>query len=270
MPEILKYLHDGLDAPLFKFGGGQFTTGSLTGALLAFLLLILGARWLRLWMLKRLSRGPLDLSMRETVSSLTHYLVLIVGTLLILDGSGVKLSSFTVLAGALGVGVGFGLQNIFSNFISGLIVMFERPIKLGDHIVVAGVEGDVVDIGMRATHLLTAQGSTVIVPNQNLITNNVVNWDRHGKSAAVLQFRLNGKPADDEALLLAVVGGNPAVLKVPEPTVFTVAVDHAGHVMELHFWLAGDALSRLKVISEINRSLLERLAALNQGIAPNP
>jgi small-conductance mechanosensitive channel len=270
MTEILKYLHQGLDAPLFTFGGGQFTTGSLAGALIAFLLLIMGSRWLRLWMLKRLSRGPLDLSMRETVSSLTHYLVLAIGTLLILDGSGVKLSSFTVLAGALGVGVGFGLQNIFSNFISGLIVMFERPIKLGDHIVVAGVEGDVVEIGMRATRLLTAQGSTVIVPNQNLITNNVVNWDRRGWSAAVLQFRLNGKPAEDEALLLEIARGNQAVLKTPEPSVFTVAVDHAGHVLELHFWLAGDALARLTVISQINCAVLERLAALNQGIAPNP
>ena len=264
-------LDDPLKLHLFAFGGTEFTTGSLIGMLVSLLALMLLSRWLRRWMLRRiLARGHLDLSTRETVSSLTQYLVLAIGFVVILDGVGVKLSSFTVLAGAVGVGVGFGLQNIFSNFISGIIVMLERPVKIGDHVVAGGMEGDVVQIGMRATTLLTAQGSLVIVPNQNFITGAVVNWDRGGTSAVALQWRMMGKPDEDLALLLRVAQANAEVLKSPAPEAFIVAADHAGHVMELHVQVGGDAAQRLRCISAIHLAVLQELAGLGQNLALSP
>ena len=268
------FFHD-LDDPfglrLFSFGGAVFTVGSLLGMLGALLALLLLSRWLRRWLLARiLARGHLDLSTRETVSSLTQYLVLSVGIVLILDGAGIKLSSFTVLAGAMGVGVGFGLQNIFSNFISGLIVMMERPVKIGDHVVAGGMEGDVVEIGMRATTLLTAQGSLVIVPNQSFITGAVVNLNRGDTSAAVLQWRMMGKADEDEALLLRLASANPQVLPSPAPRAYILSADHAGHVMELHVQLRGDATKRLSCISALNKALLEELARAGQNLAPSP
>jgi small-conductance mechanosensitive channel len=268
---FLQYLHDALALKLFNVGGAPFTAGHLVAALLALAALLLFSRWLQNWMLRRLlGRGHLSLDTRETAASLTRYLVLTVGVIVILDAVGIRLSSFTVLAGALGVGVGFGLQNIFSNFVSGLMVMFERPVKLGDHIVVSGVEGDVIAIGMRATTLRTAQGNNVIVPNQGFITGNVVNWSRDGTTAAVLQWRMQGAPAEDEALLLRVLGDNPRVLKAPAPSAYVISADHAGHVMEAHFHVSGDAQGRLRVCSDINRALLEALAKANQALAANP
>ena len=267
---LLQYLGDALDLKLFTAGGAPFTLGSLLTALIALIALLWFSRWLRLWMLSRLgAHSHMSLDTRETVSSLTRYVVLVLGLMAILDSVGIRLSSFTVLAGAIGVSVGFGLQNIFSNFISGLIVMFEHPVKLGDHIVVAGVEGDVIEIGMRATTLRTAQGSTVIVPNQNFITGNVVNWTA-GSAATVLQWRMMGKVADDTALLLKILEAQPGVLKAPAPTAYVVAADHAGHVMEVHFRIGGDAETRLRTISDINRAVLDALAAAGQALAPNP
>src|SRR5258706_9170215 len=246
-------MRDTLDARLFSVAGNPFTLGSLLGALVALIALLVFARWLRRLISQRLlARGHFDASIRETVSALTQYVVLGIGIVSILNIAGIQLSSFTVLAGAFGVGVGFGLQNIFSNFISGLIVMFERPIKIGDHIVLGGVDGDVAYIGMRATTLRTAQGSLVVVPNQAIITNNVTNWDRIGSSAISLQFRLAGPLAEDEALLLLVVQGNPAVVKPPQPAVYVTAADQARQLLEVHFERQGDATSRRRVGSGDN------------------
>jgi small-conductance mechanosensitive channel len=271
MTEVTALLRDTFDIELFKIGGNDFTLGALLIALSALVALMVFARWLReLISLRLLSRGHLDLSTRETVSALTQYVVLAIGVVTILNAVGIQLSSFTVLAGAFGVGVGFGLQNIFSNFISGLIVMFERPIKIGDHVVLAGIDGDVAHIGMRATTLRTAQGSVVVVPNQAIITNNVTNWDQIGSSAVSLQFRMAGTIEEDTDLLLRVLGGNPDVLKVPAPAVYVPAVDHAGHLMEAHFNVQGDAAGRLGVISAINAAVLADLARRGKALAANP
>ena len=270
MTEFSALVRDTLDLRLFSLAGTPFTLGSLLGALVALIALLMFARWLRRVISQRLlARGHLEVSTRETVSALAQYIVLGIGIVSILNAVGIRLSSFTVLAGAFGVGVGFGLQNIFSNFISGLIVMFERPIKIGDHIVLGGVDGDVAYIGMRATTLRTAQGSLVIVPNQAIITSNVTNWDHIGRSAISLQFRLTGPMAEDEALLLRVVEGNRDVLKSPAPAVFVAAVDHAGHLMEVHFSVQGDATKRFAIVSAINTALAAELAASGKALAPN-
>ncbi|HZR37384.1 MAG TPA: mechanosensitive ion channel domain-containing protein [Nevskia sp.] len=268
---FLQYFDDILTRPLFSFSGTHFTLGGLLGMLAALVVLLVFSRWLRSWILRRLgTHGHLDYGTVEIIASLARYAVLAIGLLLILEQAGIHLSSFTVLAGALGVGVGFGLQNVFSNFVSGLIVMFERPVRLGDHIVVAGAEGDVVEIGMRATTLRTAQGSLVIVPNQSFITGNVTNWDDAGPPITVLQWRMMGAPKDDEALLLRVLDAHPEVLKAPAPGVYLVAADHAGHVMEAHFRIRGNAEQRLRIVSEIHRGVLDELGRLKQALAPNP
>jgi len=271
LTELLTLLNETLDTRLFRLGGSDFTLGSLLAGLIALVALLVLARALRRWMSQRLlARGHLDASTRETVSALTHYIVLGIGFVTILNAIGIQLSSFTVLAGAFGVGVGFGLQNIFSNFISGLIVMFERPIKIGDHIVLAGVDGDVAHIGMRATTLRTAQGSFVVVPNQAIITNNVTNWDQFGSSAISMQFRLAGTLADDQAMLLGVLDANAGVLKMPERSVYVVATDHAGHLLEIHFSVRGDAVERLAIVSAVNTAVSNELTRTGRAFAPNP
>ncbi len=188
----------------------------------------------------------------------------------ILDFIGVRLSSFTVLVGAVGVGLGFGLQNIFANFISGLIIMFERPIKIGDHVVLAGVDGDVVMIGIRATTLRTAQGSLVAVPNQAIISNNVMNWNTGPAgdgSLLSLQFRMAGEVEDNKAFLLRVLADNADVLKVPAVAAFVVAADHGGYLVEVHFGVRGDASERLAIVSAIYSTVLAELARAGKSLA---
>jgi len=126
----------------------------------------------------------------------------------------------TFLAGALGVGVGFGLQNITSNLISGIILLFERPIKIGDRIEVGGVHGDVVRISPRATTIVTNDNIAVIVPNSDFITGRITNWsytDRDVRFHIPVGVSYRSGPEEVRRLLLAVAGAYPGVLKQPEP-----------------------------------------------------
>lgn len=271
MHDLIDPLSDALAVRLFTLAGAPFTLGHFLAALAALFALLVVTRRLRGWLRTRLIHyGRVDTSTVETISALTQYVLLTLGFLTILNEVGLKLSSLTVLAGSFGVGVGFGLQNIFSNFISGLIVMFERPVKIGDHIVVSGMEGDVVRIGMRATTLKSTQGSFIIVPNQAIITSNVINWDEGFHSAVVLQYRMLGGVKDNQALLLEVARGVPDILETPAPSAYVTGVDHAGQIMELHFTVSGDQTRRLAAVNAFNTALTEQLAARGLKLAPNP
>ena len=105
-----------------------------------------------------------------------HYAVLVIGALLVLENAGINLTTFAVVGSALAVGVGFGLQNIISNFISGLIILLERPIEIGNRIELGGVEGIVQEIGARRTTVITPDQIAILVPNQKFITDNVTNY----------------------------------------------------------------------------------------------
>jgi potassium efflux system protein len=121
----------------------------------------------------RLPRG-----VSYALSSLLNYMVLALGFLLALGVLGLDLSKVTILAGAFGVGIGFGLQSVVNNFVSGLIVLFERPIHVGDVVEVGTLQGEVSRIGMRASTVRTGQGAEIIVPNAQLVTERVTNWTR--------------------------------------------------------------------------------------------
>jgi small-conductance mechanosensitive channel len=129
----------------------------------------------------------------------------------------------SLLAGALGVGIGFGLQNITDNFISGLIILFEKPIKVGDRIEVGDVNGDVLTISVRATTVLTNDNISIIVPNSEFISQKVINWshnDRNIRFRFAVGVSYKEDPRKVEQVLLKVADENPNVLKKPEPSVF--------------------------------------------------
>ncbi len=114
--------------------------------------------------------------MPYAVSTILHYVILLLGFFIAIAAFGVDLSKFTILAGAFGVGLGFGLQNIVNNFVSGLILLFERPVKVGDVVQIGEDQGDLKRIGLRASVMRTLQGAEIIVPNGHLISEEVVNW----------------------------------------------------------------------------------------------
>jgi small-conductance mechanosensitive channel len=116
----------------------------------------------------------------NSVSSLSYYVVLFVGLLMALAAAGFQVGQLTLVFGALGVGIGFGLQDVVRNFVAGLILMFERPLQRGDTVEVAGMLGQVREIGLRATTVTTFEGADVVVPNGMLLADKMVNWTLNG------------------------------------------------------------------------------------------
>src|SRR5437588_5202048 len=123
-----------------------------------------------------LAQSGLDRSLQYAISQVISNIVLVVGIFIVLENTGIHLAALTVFAGAVGVGVGFGLQNIASNFISGLVILAERPITIGDRVEVAGIAGQVQQIRARSTVIRTNDNITMIVPNPKFIDSPVTNW----------------------------------------------------------------------------------------------
>ncbi len=168
-----------LDIPI-HLGSTEVTLWSVLYFLILIFFLFYITSKLRKWIVyKLLSNSKIDIGVRIAVGTIIRYLVLIIGIIVFLQSAGINLSAITVLAGALGIGIGFGLQNITNNFVSGIIILFERPIKVGDRIEVGDVSGDVISISMRATTIVTNDNISIIVPNSDFISSKVINWRPH-------------------------------------------------------------------------------------------
>jgi small-conductance mechanosensitive channel len=173
------------------------------------------------------------------ISTMLHYSILIVGFFVALGALGIDLTKVTILAGAFSVGVGFGLQNIINNFVSGLILLFERPIKIGDVIEIGGTVGEVRRIGIRACVIRTADGSEIIVPNGSLISSQVTNWTFSDRARAV-DVSVNILPGTDSQrvveLLKSVAANQPGIAKEPAPQVYVTSFTSGGITFQLRAW----------------------------------
>ncbi|MEO1050097.1 MAG: mechanosensitive ion channel domain-containing protein [Bacteroidota bacterium] len=208
---------------LFKIGNSEISLSSIIYFIVATFLLIYLSGKLKKILIKRIgSKYPEDKGTLQSVSTIIRYVVLVVGLLVIIQSAGIDLSALSILAGALGVGIGFGLQNITNNFISGIIILLERPIKAGDRIEVGDVKGDVVDIRARSTTVITNDNITLIVPNSEFISSTVINWshnDRNVRFRFPVGVAYKEDPAQVKQLLLEVAKENTDVLSIPEPDV---------------------------------------------------
>ena len=170
-----------------------------------------------------LVNSGLDRSLQYAIAQIVANVVLVVGVFVVLENTGIHLGALTVFAGAVGVGVGFGLQNIASNFISGLVILAERPITIGDRVEVAGIAGQVQQIRARSTVIRTNDNITMIVPNTKFIDSPVTNWT-YGDPR--VRFRIPvgvayGSDIDKvRQTLLAAARENPNTLQDPAPSVF--------------------------------------------------
>ena len=197
----------------------------------------------------------------ETISRLTSYAVIAVGAVIASAAAGFDISRITIIIGALGVGVGFGLQNIVNNFVSGLILLFERPIRVGDALDLDNTGGVVDKIGMRATTVSTWNGAEIIVPNANLISGNVTNWTlNHDRRRMVIPLGVAyGTDAEKVAqLIVDVANDNKDVDARPEPTCFFVGFGDSSLDFQLRAWTAETKFSR--VSSDLRFSIVRTLA----------
>jgi small-conductance mechanosensitive channel len=173
------------------------------------------------------------------ISTMLHYAILLLGFVIALGALGIDPGKITILAGAFSVGIGFGLQNIINNFVSGLILLFERPIKIGDVIEVSGNVGEVRRIGIRASVIRTADGSEVIVPNGSLISNQVTNWTFSDQQRAV-EVSVNVVGGMDTQrvveLLKSVAAIHPDVAKQPPPEVYMLNFTAGAVTFQLRVW----------------------------------
>ena len=195
------------------------------------------------------------------VSMMTRYVVLVVGFTLAAGAAGIDLSKVGFLAGALGVGIGFGLQNVVNNFVSGLILLFERPIQIGDAVEVPGATGSVTRIGIRASTVRTFDGAEVIVPNADLISKPVTNWtltDPNRRFDVPVGVAY-GSPLETTAqALLAAARRTPGILPAPAPEAFFQSFGDSALVWTLRVWVRLDDSPR--VLSELRRAVSEELA----------
>ncbi|HEV7551445.1 MAG TPA: mechanosensitive ion channel domain-containing protein [Candidatus Angelobacter sp.] len=249
-----------------SFGKSQVTLGGTLNLLLflffGYVIANVASFFLGKILLPRLS---LQGGMSYAISRFTYYVLL--GALFFagLANTGLELNKFTVITGALGLGVGFGLQNIVNNFASGLIILFERPIRIGDTVEVGGISGIVRRIGARSSTVLTAQGAEVILPNSILLSNQVTNWTLSSTRRLVeipVRVSYGTNPALVLKLLMEIATSNSHVLAHPRPETLFLGFGESALNVELRFWAAQSVWFELK--SQISMAILESFR--NAGI----
>lgn len=221
-------------------GAIEFTLGSAAAIVLIVLASALLSKVLRFFLSAGLyGQMSLQRGTGESISKILHYVVLTGGFLLALGAAGIDMTRFTMLAGALGVGVGFGLQNIINNFMSGLILLFERPLHVGDKLTVGDTSGEVVDIGIRASTIRTWDGADVVIPNASLISGDFTNWtlsDDRRRDEFSVGVAYGTNPERVMELLRSAAASHPLVLTQPEPVALFTAFGESSLDFTLRYW----------------------------------
>ena len=207
-----------------------------------------------------LSRFSLQRGLPFAISKVIYYVLLVLVFLAALVNAGMELNKFTLITGALGVGVGFGLQNIVNNFVSGLILLLERPIRVGDTVEMKGLVGRVRRIGARSSTIHTFQDAEVIVPNSDLISKEVINWTLSSLRRRVdipVGVAYGTDPERMLALLLEVTSSHPGVVQSPKTEAYFIGFGDSALNFELRFWTYREDWFQLK--SEVAVSLMKAL-----------
>ena len=224
----------------FQIGALNITLGHVFLFLIAVVVAFLAAKAVRFILQEEvLPKMSLPRGVDNSVASLTYYAVLLLGFLAALSATGFEVSQLAFMLGALGVGIGFGLQNVVNNFVSGLILMFERPIQPGDVVDIPGTSGSIREIGMRATIIKTFEGADVVVPNGTLLSENLVNWtlrDMFRRIEIKLGVAYGADPDQVIGLMKEVVTSDPDIAAHPEPTVFFMAFGASSLDFSIRAW----------------------------------
>lgn len=244
-----------------RIGNISISIVAILGGLLLFAIGFVVTRWVQKWIDGNvLARSQVDLGVRNSVRTGIGYLGVGLAVLVGVSAAGINLSSFALVASALSVGIGFGLQNIVSNFVSGLILLVERPFKVGDHVITGTTEGIVKRISVRATEIETFRKQSIIVPNSDLINSPVGNWthrNRIGRSEIPVSVSYHTDPQKVMDILLELVDQVPEVLRNPEPHVEFMSFGPSSLNFELRFHLA-DMGEGLRIRNNLRIAILKR------------
>lgn len=256
-----------LNFVIFEIKGNDFTLLTLLYIVIASSILIyLSRRITRLLENKLLANAIAEKGTRSAIVTIIRYLILLFGFLFIFKTSGFDLGAFSWMLGALGVGLGFGLQNITSNFISGIIILFERPIKIGDRIQIGDISGDVVSISMRSTTIVTNDNISIIVPNSKFINDNVINWSHNDRSIRVhypVSVSYKEDPEKVKEIVLNIASNHPDVLKEPAPAFWFVEYGDNSLNFELVLWTSTFIQKPVVLKSELYYIIFKEFAKHN-------
>jgi small-conductance mechanosensitive channel len=233
-------LREMITMPYFNVGDLPVTPVFLVKAFLFLFLLGFMSRGTRRTLQNKvLVRTSLDEGQRYSLGQITEYAVFLFGLLIGLQWVGLNLSNLVLVGGAIGIGVGFGLQNIANNFVSGIILLMERPIRVGDRVEVGGTNGDVVRIGGRSTWVRTNDNVVIIIPNTEFVNNRVTNWtanDRQVRFSIPLGVSYGSDPESVREVLITVARAHPDVLKDPAPEILFAGFGESSLDFELRVW----------------------------------
>jgi len=219
-----------------------------------------------------LARSGLDRPLQHAIAQIVGYAVLMIGIIVVLENTGIHIGTLTVFAGAVGVGVGFGLKNIASNFISGLLILAERPIAIGDRIEVAGITGQVQQIRARSTVIMTNDNIAMIVPNEKFIDSPVTNWtytDRRVRFRIPVGVAYGSDVKKVREALIAAARAHPATLDDPAPDAFLEKFGDSTIDFQLVVWSEEMSRRPSRFKSDLNYLIVKHLGAAGIEI-PNP
>jgi small-conductance mechanosensitive channel len=247
--------------PLFTVGKIAVTPSFLVKALVFISLLTLFSRWLEKGLRTSvLAHTALDAQHRYTVARFLSLAVFVLGLIVGMDTAGVDLRSLALLGSALGLGVGLGLQPIVSNFVAGIVLLMERPIKLGDRIEVGGTNGEVVRIGSRSTWVCTNDNEIIIVPNSDFITNRLINWtanDPKVRFSLKVSVSYTSEPEVVKQILLELAARQPDVLHDPAPEVIFSEFGDSSLIFVLRIWTAQELGNPQRLKSDLYFSIFK-------------
>ena len=255
LPDVIS----ALDELAINFGDTRFSVLSLLELVTAVVFFVVMANWLTRLIESRTRRSPhINPSMRVMLSKISKFTLYGLAFLFALKSVGIDLTTFAVFSGAIGVGIGFGLQKIFSNFISGFILIFDRSIRPGDVISIGDRFGWVQSLHARYVVVKDRDGVETLIPNENLITSEVTNWsysDRAVRQRIPVQISYDNDPETAMTLLLEATKDKPRVLKTPEPAARLLGFGDNGIDLELRIWINDPESGIANVVSDVNLTI---------------
>lgn len=267
LPPVLQELDD----ITMAFGKSHVSLRTIFEGIFSAGLVLMIALWISATIEKRvLNEAMHDLSMRKVASNAIRAVLLLIGLLFALSAVGVDLTALSVLGGALGVGLGFGLQKLAANYVSGFVILLERSIRIGDNVKVDSFEGRITDIKTRYTLIRAGNGREAIVPNESLITSRVENLsqaDRKFNITTSIVVGYDSDVAQVQELLCAAARAQPRVMREPAPVAFLVNFVPDGLEFSLNVWVSDPEKGQANLRSALNIAILEALRGANIEIA---
>ncbi len=267
MDKTWDIIREVLTYPLIKMGEGSLTLQSLLILGVLFAVVLLLEKIIRERVIMRIfEKTDFPESLEYGLARIMGYVFIVIGWYMALQFVGIDLSSLALIAGGISVGVGFGLQNIINNFVSGIIIFAERPITIGDRVEVSGIAGRVVKISLRSTTVITNDNITMIVPNADFISQTVTNWS-HGDPKVRIRVPIGVAYGSDiqllEKVLLEIADENPKALKDPKPSVLFDSFGDNSLNFELALWTASMTTRPRRFISTLNFAIEKKLRENN-------